>query len=177
MPSKFKVGDRVYHKIGKFVGSVTKIYKQGCSVDNSFYLSKESELELVEEPKSMPPEFWEEPKTEKKEWPCKHIEIDGFRWLYKDFCHSESVKAICCQFCGAERPKEKEALEDVLIRAHGTWDQNNGDSQLEHMAHYLSEHLKSKEGDIIRVVDGTFGNNVFSRQVAKQILKTLGVDE
>ena len=128
----------------------------------------------------------EEPKM--KEWPCEHIQkaYDNKLWVFGGLhCGSDGQvgKWNLCPLCGAKRPEPKEeTLEKVFRKTRNNLIELGYDIEREPeeliiaLSKAIREHLKSKEGEMVRTIDGTFGNNVFSRQVAKQILRVLGVE-
>lgn len=175
MSSKFKVGDLVSVK-GAFRKGKIHTVSDWYGVEGVPYKCIDAELELVEEPKMEKEGTWVPcSNKEKKEWPCEHFykSIHDASWVFKDgtrelVAHFWSY----CPKCGAERPKEKETLEEIIEKYYyGTEDSGESDS----IAKAIREHLKGKEQDITDLLEGTYNGSTYHFRVAKKILKTLGI--
>ena len=185
---KFNLGDKVILKgtnLHTFITTISTKPGNPCEfgIKGCYLTYEESELELVEEPKLFPdyrdcPQ--EEPKVQKKEWPCWEITFSNIlnNWTmnYEGKGYSVEYHWKLCPVCGASRPREKTSLEDVIGKFISPY---RSDISGGHIAQAVREHIRGKEREVVSILLNqhlieTPTGHTFAEEVARLIIEAVG---
>lgn len=190
---KFKVGDRVRLK-GGFLTAISAVVTSYYLVDGGCKIYEEFELEAIEPVKEEAMQKNEQGQFSKDTGPFVAISKDGpvknGKWcehirqrINKTWCENtyttpgDRVVPNCwkvCPVCLIERPKEPVSLEDVIHSELSL--QSQPGQRVEELYKAIREHIRSKEGEIIRLSDKwandtTTGFDI--EELAKRILEAI----